>query len=390
MQQIILTIFVILLIVYLILILLYKNRWNKVPNFKIIKDSEEPTVFISVIIPARNEEDNIGKLLDSIKKQTYPNTKFEVIVIDDFSTDKTKTVIESYVCRNIQYVSLKNHIVDGSINSYKKKAIEIGVALSQGDLIVTTDADCIVNKDWLKTIATFYENLHPDMIVMPVVIAGNGSPVHVFQSLDFLSLQGITAAAVHHQMHGMCNGANLAYKKSSFIEVGGFDGINHIASGDDMMLMHKFYSKNKRVLYLKSEDVIVETLPQQSINAFINQRIRWASKADKYEDKTLFPVLLIVYLFNLSLFVLSFVCLFVHSDFLFLGIRTSVQQLFVFSLTSKSIIEFYFLHAVADFFNNKKLLWYFPLFIPIHVLYTVVAGWMGKFGQYHWKERKVK
>ena len=391
MQEIILTIFLLLTLLYVVLILLYKIRWSNVPNYAIKVCSKEPTSFISVIIPCRNEEDNISNLLDSIKEQSYPDSLFEVIVVDDFSSDNSKAIIESYVCKNIQYVSLKDHLIDGTINSYKKKAIEIGISLSKGELILTTDADCVVNKDWLKTIAAFYEDFDPDMIVMPVVIEENSNPIEVFQSLDFLSLQGITGAAVHHQMHGMCNGANLAYKKDSFFDVGGFDGINHIASGDDMMLMHKFYAEKKKcVLYLKAEDVIVKTKAQQSVRAFLNQRIRWASKADKYQDKTLFPVLLAVYLFNASLFILGLLCLFLHSSLMLFDIHLSIQELFAVSLITKSIVEFYFLHTVAAFFSKKKLLWFFPLFVPFHILYTVIAGWMGKFGQYHWKERKVK
>ena len=175
----------------------------------------------------------------------------------------------------------------------KKKAIETGIQLSKGELIVTIDADCITHPEWLSTIAAFYKKHQPEMIVMPVSIQPTQSFIQLFQSVDFMSLQGITGAAVERNLHGMCNGANLAYTKKAFFEVGGFKGIDDIASGDDMLLMQKIAAKNKNaVKYLKSEKVIVETLPVDTIGEFFQQRIRWASKADQYHDKTLFPVLL--------------------------------------------------------------------------------------------------
>ena len=222
---------------------------------------------------------------------------------------------------------------------------------------------------------------------MPVVIKNNHSFLGRFQTLDFMSLQGITGAAVHQKIHGMCNGANLAYTRKVFDEVNGFEGIDHIASGDDMLLMHKV-SKNYKneILFLKSKSVIVETQPETSIANFINQRIRWASKADKYEDKSLLPVLLLVYLINLLL-VVMFICGMVFNfEFLIFNFDFS----FFVLLIIKTISELYFLMPVSRFFGYNKLLWWFPLFQPFHILYTVVAGWMGKFGSYKWKGRSLK
>lgn len=179
----------------------------------------------------------------------------------------------------------------------------------------------------------------------------------------------------------MCNGANLAYEKKAFLEVGGFTGIDNIASGDDMLLMHKIFERHPdRVNFLKSPDAIVKTRPAQSLNEFLNQRIRWASKADKYSDKKITAVLLLVYFFNAWI--------------LFLGILTIFYPSLLYWLTgllaAKTIVELFFLYPVAGFFKKEKLLWWFPLAQPFHILYTIIAGWLGKFGSYKWKDRKVK
>ncbi|MEI9955738.1 MAG: glycosyltransferase family 2 protein [Ferruginibacter sp.] len=277
------------------------------------------------------------------------------------------------------------------MNSYKKKAIEIAIQQSSGELIITTDADCIAPKNWLQTIATFYQEKKPSFIVMPVAINCSNKFIEIFQALDFMTLQGITGASVHKKFHSMCNGANLAYTKKAFNTVNGFAGIDNIASGDDMLLMHKIFKQDANaVLFLKSKEVIVQTQPVHTIKEFFNQRIRWASKADKYDDKRIFGVLVLVYFFNVLLLALPFAALLKNIQYLMLNAQCSRLELWLFLLLIKTIIELIFLYPVANFFGKKKLLWWFPLMQPFHILYTVIAGWLGKFGSYKWKGRSVK
>ena len=333
-----------------------------------------------MIIPARNEEENITACLESVINQSYPQNLFEIIVVDDFSTDRTAEIVSSYADKNVSPISLKDFTKE-ELNSYKKKAIEVAIAKAKGELIVTTDADCIVPRSWLQTIVSFYEKHHPAFIAAPVAYYGENDFLKIFQSLDFITLQGITGASVYKKFHSMCNGANLSYEKKAFLEVGGFSGIDNIASGDDMLLMHKIFERYpERVMFLKSTYAIVKTKPAGSLKEFLNQRIRWASKADKYKDKKITAVLLLVYLFNAWI--------------LFLGILIVFYPIllywFIAVLIAKTIIELFFLYPVASFFNKEKMLWWFPLAQPFHILYTIVAGWLGKFGSYKWKERKVK
>ena len=380
----------ILLLGYSALLVYYRKSWGSIPDFKVEANSKLGTK-ISIIIPARNEEENIGYCLQSIIEQSYPAHLFEVLVVDDHSTDKTAAIIKSYASNNVKLISLKDYLSANEINSYKKKAIEISIQQSNGELIVTSDADCIFPKNWLTTIASFYESKRPAFIVMPVLISYGKKMIEVFQSLDFMTLQGITGASVHEKFHSMCNGANLAYTKEAFIAVNGFKGIDNIASGDDMLLMHKIYNQfPNNIEYLKSREVIVTTNPVSTIQQFFNQRIRWASKADQFDDKRIFIVLIIVYFLNVLMMVLPIVALISNRSISIMNIQLSMFNFYASLLLIKTIFELFFLYPVAKFFNQTKLLWWFPIAQPFHIVYTVIAGWLGKFGKYTWKERSVK
>jgi len=388
MQQGLLILLAVIFGLYILLILYYWKSWLSIPVYK-IKNQKSKTK-ITVVIPARNEEENIAACLDSVCSQSYPKELFEVLVVDDYSTDNTAAIIKNYSLQNVKLISLKDFI-NADLNSYKKKAIEIAIQQSSGELIVTTDADCIVPKNWLQTIAAFYEEQQPEFIAAPVSINCRFRFIEIFQALDFATLQGITGASVHKKIHSMCNGANLAYTKKAFNEVGGFTGIDNIASGDDMLLMHKIYNRYPdKVMFLKSRDAIVQTEPVHSLKEFFNQRIRWASKADKYDDKRIVAVLLLVYLANVLLLALPIAALSLNIQLSIINYQLSIWGVWLCLLIIKTIVELVFLYPVATFFGKQKLLWLFPVMEPLHILYTVVAGWLGKFGSYSWKERKVK
>ena len=371
-----------LLIIHAVLIENYRRWFLKLSPF-VLSETEKPTTTFTVIIPARNEAENIADCLRSIMVQTYPHQLFEVIVVDDYSTDDTAEIVKilQQQHENIQLLQLEKLLQQKQLNSYKKKAIEIAIQHATGDYIVTTDADCIINKKWLQNFDAFIRKTNAVFVAAPVRFEDTGSFVSKFQCLDFMSLQGITAASVVAGFHSMCNGANLAYSKNVFTQVGGFKGIDNIASGDDMMLMHKIYKHDKRsVGFLFSQDAVVVTKPMPTWKDFFNQRIRWASKADKFDDKRIIAVLALVYLFNLSFIIVPIVAFWYWKLWYWWGIM----------LILKILVELRFMWPVASFFKEEKLLWWFPVMQPFHIIYTVVAGWLGKFGTYKWKGRKVK
>ena len=144
MQQAILIIILLVFILYILLILYYLHGLKGIPAYEAPNKNLNPKTKISIIIPSRNEEQNIKACLNSIVNQSYPKHLFEVLVVDDFSTDNTAPIILDYTSQNVKLISLKNFVSDGEINAYKKKAIEIAIQHSTGDLIVTTDRKSVV------------------------------------------------------------------------------------------------------------------------------------------------------------------------------------------------------------------------------------------------------
>jgi cellulose synthase/poly-beta-1,6-N-acetylglucosamine synthase-like glycosyltransferase len=379
----------VLFIAYAILIGYYRRAWTRIPFFSadpsgMTAARRPPHTPISVLVPARNEAVNITRCLESLAQQSYPRHLWEVIVIDDHSTDGTGDIVRAlnFPGLTVRCLPLADIPGEGGGRAYKKLAIETGIGAATGELIVTTDADCWFGPDWLKTLAAFYEETGAKFIAAPVRMENPGYSgiLSVFQILDFITLQGITGASVHSRFHSMCNGANLAYEKSAFDEVSGFRDIDAIPSGDDVLLMHKIYTRYPdRVFFLKSPAAIVSTRPETTLNRFIHQRVRWASKADRYDDKRISRVLLLVYVVNLT-----FVALAVAACW-----NSWWLWLLVIGLVAKTMVEFPFVYRVARFFDQQRLMRWFPFLQPVHILYTVVIGFMGKFGSYRWKDRKI-
>lgn len=258
------------------LMLWYWYGWMMAKQQKSI--SETLSTIVTVVIPARNEEENIARCLTDIFNQQFPEHLLEVIVIDDNSTDRTSEIVKGFNKKNLKLISLHDK-EDGIFAAYKKKAVETAVSNASGKLIVTTDADCRMEPLWLAGIVSYYESNSYKLIAAPVLFKDEKNMFEEFQSLDFLGLMGITCSGIFHQFPVMCNGANLAYEKQAFFDVNGFEGIDHVASGDDMLLMHKMVKKYPHsVGFLKSRAASVFTYPQRSVGEFFVQRSRWNLK----------------------------------------------------------------------------------------------------------------
>lgn len=360
---------------YALLLFYYRRGWQSLSEF--IPPETNKRRFISVVVAARNEENRIGQLLKTLQEQTYPKDHFEIIVVDDFSTDTTAAVVKQSSLPNL--LLIQPH-VSKEVSS-KKRAIETGVNAAKGELIVTTDADCTVSADWLCTINSFYTSTDASFIAAPVKFSHDQTTLQLFQALDFLVLQGITAASAGNHFPIMCNGANLAYKKQTFVDARGFEGIDKVATGDDMLLMHKIRKQHPdKVFYLKNKTAIVTTEPMLTWKTFFMQRKRWASKTLVYDDYRIIAVLAFVYLFNCLFFV-----------FLIASFFNPVYWLYTLGyLLLKTVVEWPFVAAVAAFYKEQKLMRYFIFFQPLHIFYTVIVGALSQFGTYEWKERTTK
>lgn len=368
---------------YLVLILLYHSSWKSMPYYH--TDSIEPNKeTVAVIVPARNEEENLQHLLPSLIAQKGLTIRPEIVVINDSSTDNTAEIAAKFRPR-IQLINLADFL-SGAIIAYKKKAIETGISQTKGDIILTTDADCIVPENWVKTAADFISKKNLSFVAMPVRMQPGRSFSGIFQSLDFMSLQAVTAAAVHRKWHFLCNGANLGYRRKAFEEVHGFENINNIASGDDMLLMEKIAMQNPDAVdYLFSRDVIVDTGPEKNWTRFIHQRIRWAGKFRFFKNKVTLTVMLWMYLFNLILVLAPIIACFSEHN------KGFILRLWVTVIIAKTLAEWLFLIPVARFFQQTSLLKWFPLMQPFHIIYTVLTGVLTFIVRKPtWKGREIK
>ena len=366
---------------YVLLMVAYSKGWAMQQEFR-LPVSYEPTTFISVIVAARNEKDNIGACIESVLAQKYPADLFELIVIDDHSEDGTADVVNGFTDERVRCLELAKILPrDKKINAYKKAALAAGISRSKGTLIVTTDADCVAPNAWLTNLACLYERERPAMIVAPVVFYVSAGLVRIFQLIDFMSMQGITVAAHNLKMGNMSNGANLAFTRAAYDAVSGYEGIDNLASGDDYLLMNKISKlPDAKIAYLKSPQAIITTLPQPDWRSFLQQRIRWASKSGKYDDKKLTSILMLVYLFNVSFVALAFAGL-VNHDYWLLAAGM---------LIVKAVTEYIYMIPISAFFGKQWTRVYFPFLQPLHILYITLAGFLGFIGNYKWKDRKVK
>lgn len=366
-----------LFLAYAVLLLYYRAGWIQMPEYKLNRQ-HEPKTRVTILIPARNEEKYIGKLLEEVCNQLYPPNLMEIIVIDDHSNDATAQIAQQY--KRVRCLSLSDFIDGETLNAYKKKAIEVGIQQSSGELILTLDADCRLCNYWLLSIISYYEKYRHAFIASPVLYHDSRNWFQSFQSIDFTTMQGITAALAQTHSGTMCNGANLAYTRRAFEAVNGFEGIDQLASGDDMLLMYKLESKfPQRTTWLKCKDAIVYTYPVNTLTDFLQQRVRWASKANHFDDKRMQAVLLFVFVFNAS-----FLFLLIGSFF-----DARCLAILVTMLLGKIGIELSFLIPVASFFRKKKELFRFPWLQGLHILYILYAGLRGQAGMYQWKDRKV-
>jgi len=338
-----------------------------------------PKTRISVIIAVRNEAENIQKCVESIIAQNYDRRLFEIIVVDDFSTDNTLAIIQKIHTENIKILSLGNYY-NADIIAHKKKCIDLGIKNASGSLIVTTDGDCFVGKNWLRTIAYAYETTQAKILAAPVKILHQRSILEKFQSLDYTGMMALTAVGVYYKFLSLCNGANMAYEKQAFLSVNGFEDIDQKASGDDVLLMEKINKQFPNSLFfIKSKSAIVETFAAKGLLTFIQQRIRWTSKSKLYSEISIKLIAVMVLLCALAIIILFGISL----------MNSKILAFAIVLLMLKSLADFILLATSSAFFSNSYLLIYFPVLEILHLLYIAFIGVLGNIFKANWKGRKV-
>ncbi|TRX39496.1 glycosyltransferase family 2 protein [Flavobacterium restrictum] len=357
-----------ILFIYVMAIALLIYGYSKINSFESI--GLKPKTKFSILVPFRNEAQNLPFLLESFSKLNYPTELFEVLLIDDFSSDR-------FVVQNLPFTVtvIKNSRIS---NSPKKDAITTAVKFVKNDWIITTDADCIVNENWLLTLDNYIQNHDVSMLAGAVTYACNNSFLYHFQQLDLASLQGATIGSFGLGKGFMCNGANFAYTKTFFLALNGFEGNDSIASGDDVFLLQKAIAKNpKAVHYLKSKNTIVTTKPLNDWKSLFYQRVRWASKTGSYQSRFGKGLAVVVFAGNLNLVF----------GFGFLVLSWVSFQNIVLLFLLKFIVDTVLIYKANIFLTTNRILflvwsslWY-PFFSVSVALYSF-------FGKYEWKGRR--
>lgn len=372
---------VISIILYLIAMVVMILGMLRLPIYNYQK-AEAQTKF-SVIISFRNEADQLPGLLSSIKKLKYPSHLYEVIFVDDASEDDSVSIITSELQKGNDLDNLSFKIISNERNSGspKKDAITVAISKAKNDWIITTDADCILPTTWLTTFDAFITKNEPLLVAGPVSYKADTTFVEQFQKLDGLSLQALTMAGFGLEAPLLSNGANLAYKKETFIEVKGFSENNHIASGDDIFMLQKIKDAYpEKTKYLKSRDAIVSTFPEKNWASLIDQRVRWASKTSRQNNMSSKALGGLVFLTNSMVIVGAVLCFFnLHLFSIYLPI-----------LLLKILVDFTVLKVSSRFFKAKINMIAFlgSLLVYPFVIVRVVLGSLK--GNYSWKGRKFE
>lgn len=359
---------------YLVVIFLITFGWFHLKQFYQKTNTQMPG--ISIVVAARNESRYIEQLMDALTGQNYPKNTYEIIIVNDHSDDDTVALVNQFIRENKTIdINLLNTDAEG-----KKAALKTGIDNAKYELIVTTDGDCNMGPNWLPHLAAYYELNKPKMIVGPVVYAEKKGLLHHFFMLDFMSLVASGAGSLGLGLPLIANGANLLFTKETYNRAfSGQSGKSRV-SGDDVFLLHAVARiwGARQIHFIKAPHALVETAPPENMKQFIQQRIRWASKATSYKSVWSILVSLVVFLFNLLLLISLFTVV----------IKAWFFVIYLLFTLLKMIIDFPLLRHFSEFAGRKKSLYYLFVFGWIYPVYIVFVTIYALIFPYNWKGRE--
>ncbi len=321
--------------------------------------------FFSIIIPFRNEETHLPVLLQSLQKLEYTLDGYEIILVNDHSTDESISILQEYIGNNISLIH--------STGEGKKQAIAEGIKHAQGSWILTTDADCEVPPKWLKEI----EQTNAHMVLGPVELKGVKKLLHYFQEFEWAALQSISAGSCFWKKPLMSNGANIAYEKKHFEESA---LKKETASGDDIFLLEDFKRKKLSAEFSWKTNSIVQTQPVNTWKELIQQKVRWASKSKYYRNKWNVVLGFLVMLANMIV-IISWINLVLWSP---------SSQFYCMVLMVKMMADITFMLPYLILVRRPQVVLLVPFFVfayPLYFLWILVLSLSGK---YTWKEREYR
>ena len=359
-------------IAYLIVIGMISYGWLKLSAGSAIYEHNDE-VLVSIVVAVRNESTNIQKLINQLINQNYDPNLYDLIIVDDHSTDNTVEIVE----QSIKDISGKQIVVISAKGEGKKSALKEGIAKSSAKLIITTDGDCSIKTGWITSIVHQYNSSGQKIILGPVVYENEKSIIQKLFALDFVSLVAAGAGSVGIGLPLIGNGANLAFEREVFLsnEKSG----KKFTSGDDVFLIHHVVAKygSQSVGFLLNEEAIVSTNAPIGIKEFLKQRMRWASKATGYQLAWPIIVSLTVFLFNTILFLMLVGSL----------LYTWLLPIYILIIITKFFIDMPLVFRFLTFSSkaNLKPLFFFMEFVyPIYIVLAAFSSFAFKF---EWKGR---
>jgi len=353
---------------YILFYLILRIGWNSIDT------PAEPTnqLKFSVIIPVRNEVDNISNILKDLEDQHYSKDHFEVIIADDYSEDNIEQLIQEFAKSS----QLKINYLKNKERPGKKSIITQAVAVTQFDYIISTDADCRLSRNWIKEYSQCYSE-QINMVVGPVTLDGNGF-FSLLQIIEYGCLMAFGAVTISKRIPTMCSGANLSFRKSSFNNVGGYGDNIHVASGDDEFLLYKISKEFPgSVVFLKKELAIVNTITETKVRSFINQRSRWTSKW-KHHKNRLYQLFVTIYFLDAAITISGITFLLIHENFLVMALV----------ILARFVSLFWFFKPITNFLNIRKYFFGILILQIFYPLYVFMIGLNSIFGVYTWKGRR--
>jgi cellulose synthase/poly-beta-1,6-N-acetylglucosamine synthase-like glycosyltransferase len=333
----------------------------------------------SICIPFRNEAENLPNLLHSLQQLNYPVSHFEVILINDNSTDNFEQITTPFIAKSaIDITILNNHT---NTKSPKKEALLKAIKKAKYNFIVTTDADCIVPINWLNFFNSTIEKKEAVFMSGPVILKAKKSFLSHFQQVNFLSLTGATIGSFALKKPIMCNGANLCYLKSAFYQIGNFENHLDMASGDDVFLLHAMHQKYpQKTVFINNAQAAVVTNSLPNWDLFFQQQLRWASKTKMYKSNFTKGIGLLVFAANFALIVLGILAL----------VQTSFLIPFLLYLGIKTLCEFLILLRTSIFLKQNIQWWFFPFSAILYPFFSIIIALLSLIIKYKWKERRFK
>jgi biofilm PGA synthesis N-glycosyltransferase PgaC len=372
-------IWTLIVVSYIALILGMLLGIRKLKTFQPSKETNIYTKF-SIIIPFRNEARNLPDLLFSLIHSDYPLDAYEIYLVNDESSDVYLKIIETFQYQN---PNLNLFLLDNirKSPSPKKDAIDTAIQVCHYDWIISSDADCMFSKDSLRILNRFILEKDPYFVTGMVQMKANQSILQQFQKWDWMSLTGFTMSGFGWQKPLICSGANLSYRKDIFIELGGFTGNEHLASGDDVFLLQKMtQAYPNRVHYLYQPEQMVFTKPLPTWRTVFEQHKRWMAKTGQIKNKLLTAIGLVIFAMNVSWIMVGSLSWINHSFFKDFIILTSV----------KWSMDLLFLTYTAQKMQSK-IDWLRLVFSQIiYPIFSVLVTFSGLLLGFSWKGRRFK